>query len=172
MHIGRVFSFIPYKPALMIIKRLLLTGLATLFILVTTAQQQQNTYEKEWKQVDSLIQKGGLNQSALNVVNAVYPQAKKEGNDAQIIKAILYQVKLQGYNEKNIIQWESEMASLKGAAKALLQSIIAESYQHWFNYHSDDLYGRTQTDVTLKKEDLLTWSAEDFHKKISDLYLA
>src|SRR6266542_3440046 len=33
------------------------------------------------------------------------------------------------------------------------------------------LYNRTQT-INFKKEDIATWSTDDFHKKISELYLA
>jgi hypothetical protein len=70
----------------MIFKRILSVLCATLFVFVTNAQQKMKTYDREWKQIDSLIQKSGLTESALTAVNNIYSLAKKEGNDAQVIK--------------------------------------------------------------------------------------
>ena len=56
----------------MIIKRILSLICATMLILVANAQQKMKMYEKEWKQVDSFIQKGGLTESALTAVNNIY----------------------------------------------------------------------------------------------------
>jgi uncharacterized protein YfaS (alpha-2-macroglobulin family) len=159
----------------MIIRRSLLAGCAILLTLVTTAQQKLKMYEKEWKQVDSFIRKGGLTQSALKGVNTIYSQAKKEGNDVQIIKALLYQAQLQRYNykavKKHTLQMEAEIAASKQPAKALLQSITAQNYNTWFEQNRWLLYDRSRT-VNFKKDDLATWSPEDFHQKIGELYQA
>jgi uncharacterized protein YfaS (alpha-2-macroglobulin family) len=160
----------------MIIKRILSLVCATMLILVTNGQQKMKMYEKEWKQVDSFIQKGGLTESALTAVNKIYSLAKKEGNDAQVIKAILYRAELQQYKEedavkKNILQLETEIAASKEPVKAVLQSVAAQKYWNWFQGHRWQLYNRTQT-INFQKDDLATWSTEDFHKKIGELYLA
>src|ERR1051325_4950925 len=102
----------------MIIKRILSVVCATLFVLLTNAQPKMKTFEKEWKHIDSLIDKGGLTESALTAVNAIYSQAKKEGNDAQLIKALLYRAELQQLKEedavkKSILQLETEIAASK-----------------------------------------------------------
>jgi uncharacterized protein YfaS (alpha-2-macroglobulin family) len=133
------------------------------------------TYDKEWKQVDSFIKKAGLTESALTAVNNIYSLAKKEGNDAQVIKALLYRAELQQYKEeeavkKNILQLETEITASKEPVRAVLQSITAQKYWFWFQQHRWQLYNRTET-INFKKDDLATWSTEDFHKKISELYL-
>jgi uncharacterized protein YfaS (alpha-2-macroglobulin family) len=160
----------------MIFKRILSVVCATLFMLFTNAQQKMKNYDAEWKQIDSLIRKRGLTESALTEVNKIYSLAKKEGNDAQIIKALLYRTELQQIKEedatkKNIQQLEAETATAKGPVRAILQSLTASSYWAWFQQHRWQLYNRTQT-VNFKKDDIATWSTDDFHKKISELYLA
>jgi signal peptidase I len=47
---------------------------------------------------------------------------------------------------------------------------MADMYWNYFRQHRWQLYNRTAT-VNFKKEDIATWDAEDFHKKISELYL-
>ncbi len=159
----------------MIIGRSLLAGSAILLTLVTTAQQKLKIYEKEWKRVDSFILKGGLTQSALKTVKTIYSLAKKEGNEVQVIKALLYQADLQKNSKdalkKNILQLEAETAIAKEPAKALLQSITAYNYLLWLQENRYRLYNRTQI-VNFKKDDLSTWGAEELHKKIGELYLA
>ena len=53
----------------------------------------QNTYDKEWKEVESLVRKG-LPQSALKIVDSIYLQTKSGNNAPQFLKASLYQIKL------------------------------------------------------------------------------
>jgi uncharacterized protein YfaS (alpha-2-macroglobulin family) len=160
----------------MVFKRILSLLCATLFTLITNAQQKMKTYEKEWKQIDTLFQKNGLTESALAEVNKIYTEAKKEGNDAQVIKALLYQMGLQQMKEedalkKNIAHLETETTTAKEPVKAILQSLTATYYWTYFQQHRYQLYNRTQT-VNFKKDDIATWSTDDFHKKISDLFLA
>src|SRR5262245_53048483 len=121
----------------MIFKRILSVACAALLALVTNAQQKMKMYEKEWKQIDSLIQKVGLTESALTAVNNVYTLAKKEGNDAQLIKALLYRAELQQQKQedavkKNILQLETEIAGAKEPVRAVLQNITAQKYWQWF----------------------------------------
>ncbi|HEY8895021.1 MAG TPA: alpha-2-macroglobulin family protein, partial [Niastella sp.] len=155
----------------MTIRKLLLVGCAILLTLVTYAQQKLNLYEKEWQKVDSFILKGNLTQSALKVVNSIYSLAKKEGNDVQLIKALLYKAQLQESIADNIRQLEAETANVKEPARSLLQSITAHYYLAWFQQYRRVFYDRTQT-VNFKKDDPSTWTSEDFHKKIGELYLA
>ena len=62
--------------------------------------QLKNNYEQQWKKIDSLITKKGLTQSALDEVDKIYASAKKEKNDAQVIKSLLYRMGLQGWDAK------------------------------------------------------------------------
>jgi len=149
------------------------------FILFThhlSAQQKMTNYTALWKKIDSLSTKKGLTQSALEEVNKIYVLAKKEKQDAQVIKALLYQASLQQITEeeadnKTIAQWQQEINAAGGPSKSILQSILAEKYLYYFQQHRYQLYNRTKT-TNFKKEDIATWGADDFHEKISALYLA
>lgn len=160
----------------MIFKRLFSFTCATLFVLVSTAQQKMNMYTAEWKKIDSLIAKRGLTQSALEGVQKIYALAKIEGNDAQMIKALIYQVELQqatreDEGQQKITQYEQEAATAKEPARFILQSLAARAYWNWFQNNRWKLYDRTQT-ANFNKEDIATWTAEDLHAKISELYLS
>ncbi len=139
------------------------------------AQQKMTNYDIPWKKVDSLLSKKGLPQSALEEVNKIYALAKKEKQDAQVIKAVLYQASLQQSTEdadtKTFAQWQHEIDSASQPAKSIIQSILAEKYKYYFQQRRWQLYNRTQT-VNFIKTDIATWTADDFHKKMAELYLA
>jgi alpha-2-macroglobulin-like protein/alpha-2-macroglobulin family protein/MG2 domain-containing protein len=150
--------------------------LLCLVSLMLNAQSNNNSYEKNWKKVDSLITKKGLTQSALQEVNNIYALAKKEKNDAQLIKALLYKMNLQEATredavQKNIKNLEEEINNAQQPAKSILTSILAETYWNYFQQNRYNLYDRTNT-TNFKKEDIATWTIDDFHKKISALYLS
>jgi uncharacterized protein YfaS (alpha-2-macroglobulin family) len=160
----------------MTFKFFLSLAFAILLAQIIQAQPKMKTYEKEWKHVDSLANNNGLTESALAEVNKIYKAARAEGNDAQLIKALLYRMGLQQLKEeeptiKNIHQLEAEIATAKEPVRAILQSLAASEYLSWFQQHRWQLYNRTQT-ANFKKDDIATWSANDFHQRIADLFLA
>src|SRR5215212_4110377 len=53
------------------------------------AQNPVKNYEKEWKKVDDLVKKE-LPKSALTEIKKIYELAKKEKQDAQVVKALVY----------------------------------------------------------------------------------
>ncbi|HKC34567.1 MAG TPA: hypothetical protein VKB95_00840, partial [Chitinophagaceae bacterium] len=146
-------------------------------ILITNsyAQTPVKNYEKDWKKIDELISKKNLPKSALIAVKKIYTLAKKEKQDAQVIKAIVYMIGLQRETrEENetltIKDIEKEIAASNEPVVSILKSLEAEIYQNYFENNRWKLYDRTETNQ-FKKDDLATWSAGDFFKKISDLYL-
>ncbi len=73
------------------------TTFLVIFILGTTISAIAQLKEKntaQWKNIDALINKG-LTRSALDQVKTIYTTAKKNGNNTQLIKALLYQLHLQ-----------------------------------------------------------------------------
>ena len=83
------------------IKSLILT--ITLFIICDMSADSQlpvNNYEKEWKKVDELVKKE-LPKSALTEVKKIYALAKKEKQEAQIIKSLVYITNLQADTREN-----------------------------------------------------------------------
>ena len=140
------------------------------------AQKPVNDYASQWKKIDDLVNKG-LTKSAVGEVDKIYNAAKKDRNDPQIIKALLYRVTLnqnleEDANVKSIAAIEKEIASAKEPAKSILNSITAEMYWNFFQQQRWKIYNRTKTDSSVVKKDILTWGADDFHKKISNLYVA
>ena len=141
-----------------------------------TAQVRMSGYEGRWAVVDSLIHKKGLTQSALTEVNSIYDLARRDKNDVQVIRALLYRMSLQEMNQedatkKNILDLEKETGTVQQPARAILQSILAEAYWKYFQQNRWKMYDRTKT-VNFVKDDIATWDISDFHRKTGELYLA
>lgn len=144
-----------------------------LFSLPLLAQVKD--YAAEWKKVDDLLQRKGLPQSALTEVKKIYSRAKAEKQDAQVIKALLYMTMLQEQTREDnapasIRELEKELGSMNEPAASITKSLLASRYWQYFQRHRWQLYNRTNT-TSFNKEDIATWTAADFHNKISDLYL-
>ncbi|HEY1113646.1 MAG TPA: MG2 domain-containing protein, partial [Chitinophagaceae bacterium] len=150
---------------------LLLVGI----IVSTTITNAQTTkmYTAEWKKTDSLVAKG-LPQSALAEVKKIYQRAKKEGQEAQVIKALVYQAGLQQQTReesevKAIRETEAELKGQKEPVSSILQSYLATLYWQYFQRNRWKLYERTNT-AGYSKEDMATWTIDDFHARITELY--
>lgn len=155
---------------------------ATIFLLLSffnlsilNAQKTMSDYTSQWKKVDDFQQKG-LTKSALAEVENIYNAAKKSSNDPQIIKSLLFKITLQqniqeDASVKSIDSLEKEITFAKEPAKSILQSITAQLYWNYFQQNRYKLYQRTNT-VNFDKKDIATWTADDLHKKIAELYLA
>jgi uncharacterized protein YfaS (alpha-2-macroglobulin family) len=139
------------------------------------AQKIKNTYDAQWEKVES-FQKKGSTKSALREVENIYNDAKKNNNDVQIIKALLFKINLQQNIEedasvKSIDSLEGEIATAKEPAKSILQSIAAQLYWNYFQQNRYKLYQRTNT-VNFDKKDIATWTSDDLHQRITALYVA
>ncbi len=155
-------------------KLFLIITFFSLFIMKASSQNPVKNYEKEWKRIEDFVSKG-LPKSALTEVKKLYDLAKKEKQDAQVIKTLVYMTGLQTENreENEIIsigEVEKEIGTAKEPVNSILKSLLAGMYWNYFQQHRWQMYNRTKTD-NFKKEDIATWDAEDFHKKIIELYL-
>jgi uncharacterized protein YfaS (alpha-2-macroglobulin family) len=163
------------------IKTIIALILIILSCKVSLAQNQLplNNYEKEWKIADDFIQKS-LPKSALDVVITINNRARKEGNNPQLIKTILYKVKLQAFYEedfllKNIAEVEAEIKKASFPTKQILQSVLAELY---YRYYQNDRYNILNRSITenFKQKDIATWDAkklftviiENFNNSLKD----
>jgi Bacterial Alpha-2-macroglobulin MG10 domain/Alpha-2-macroglobulin family/MG2 domain len=156
-------------------KRIITAFICLLLSVCIMAQKKTNPYDSWWKKIDALVEKKGLTKSALAEVEKLAVLAKKEKQDAQLIKALLYKIALkQGLEEnsdiRSIAALEAEIKSSNQPVTSLLQSVLADKYYQYFQQHRWQLYDRSRT-VNFKKDDIATWDADDLHKKISDLYL-
>src|SRR5688500_15727815 len=105
----------------------------SVLILSASAQRQ---YSNEWKRIDSLIEKSGLLKTALKEVNNIYASAKKDRNDIQVIKALLYRMSINDQlseegRYENIRMLEKEITTAKEPARSILHSIAGGSYWHY-----------------------------------------
>jgi hypothetical protein len=160
------------------LKFLFLTATIFLFtniiFLTSNAQKKMDGYISQWEKVDQ-FKKKGLTKSALGEVENIYSNAKKSGNEPQIIKSLLFKITLQqniveDASVKSIDSMQQEIASAKEPVKSILQSITAQLYWNYFQQNRYQLYQRTNT-VNFEKKDIATWTADDLHKKIAELYI-
>jgi hypothetical protein len=151
-----------------------ITLLIFYFPMNTNGQNVIKNYVQQWKIVEEYTQKK-LPKSALEEVKKIYQLAKKDNQEAQVIKAAVYMIELQADNREEhetnaISQLEQEIAESKGPAKAILTNLLATNYYSYYSAVRWQLYSRTATS-NFKKEDIKTWTTEDFHEKIAELYL-
>ncbi len=138
------------------------------------AQVAVKNYDAQWKKVEAYIEKE-LPKSALAEVKNIYALAKREKQDAQLVKSVIYMMDLQQQTREDnelqsIAEVEKEISSSREPVSSLFRSMLAGLYWNYFQQHRWQLYDRSRT-INFVQTDIATWSAEDLHKKISELYL-
>ncbi len=147
---------------------------ATVLILVAStaiAQMKPNQFTNEWKKADSLLDQAGLPQSALKIVNEIYNAAKRQDNDAQLIKALLYKMTINDQlsdegKYDNIQMLEAEIKEAKEPARSILHSIAGGSYRHYLQLNRWQFYNRTRTPSN-NSDDIATWDIAKLHERIN-----
>ena len=135
---------------------------------------QKDPYQAEWKVIDSL-ENEGLPRSALEKVEALYARAKKDKENAQVVKTIIYRNKYQSQIEeygpsKTILRMEEEAKAAEFPVQPILYSLLGELYQNF----ADQNYWRfaDRTNVTgSQPDDLNTWSLDQILGAASRYYL-
>ncbi|HEV2480968.1 MAG TPA: MG2 domain-containing protein, partial [Puia sp.] len=151
-------------------------GLLLLLLCLTgfLVHAQENAYDRRWHIVDSLIDKKALTASALTEVNTIYSLARREKNQGQLIKALIYRIRLEQKRTDEglpaaIKQLNNQVDSSTGAVKAILENMLAGLYATYLLENSWKLSSRTQ--VMQKNEaDVSTWSISELNRKIAELY--
>jgi len=142
---------------------------------LTGGQRTPTDYTWRWMVVDSLMQRGGRPVSALAEVNRIYFMARQEGNSGQEIKALIYKVTLREETSDNdsaaIRAMEQLVAGAIQPSRSILQSVLARQYWSYLQQHRWQLYNRTAT-VVRSSTDFSTWTVDDFHRHIRELFLA
>src|ERR1700755_3442880 len=114
-------------------------GLIVLFLCISgvfSYAQTTAVYDQRWRVVDSLIDKKGLTVSALSEVNAIYGIARREKNEGQMIKALVYRIRLQLKKSDQglpaaIKELKAQVDSSSGTVKAILQNMLAGLYESY-----------------------------------------
>lgn len=119
-----------------------------------------STYEKEWKRVDSLSSKG-LYKSALDLSNQIVDRAKKENNNAQIVKGLIHRFKFSQMFKENsadfaIYDLQDELKTAKFPLAPVLHSMLADLYWSYYQSNRYQFYNRSQT-AGFKNDSINTW---------------
>ncbi|MGP8216435.1 MAG: alpha-2-macroglobulin family protein [Bacteroidia bacterium] len=128
-----------------------------------------STYTKEWKKVDSLI-KDGLSKSAIEQVEMIYNKAKSDNNAPQIVKAIMYRLRLvQQYQEddiyNSIYKMNNEIKTSSYPLTPMLHTMLADIYQQYYQRYRWKFSQRTEV-VNVKLDDISTWDLKTLFDQI------
>lgn len=147
------------------------TILLFMILLFSNLSQAQNeNYERSWKEVEA-FEKEGLPKSALKAVEAIALQAKKDDNQSQVIKTMLFKSKYALVLEEDaqlsvINNFKSEIAKSEFPTKNILESILANLYWQYFQQNRYKFYNRTKTSEKVDAEDFRTWDLETLFAEV------
>jgi hypothetical protein len=117
-------------------------------------------YKKLWKQVEELDRKG-LAESALKVVEQVYAAVKKNKDASDFIKALIHKMRFLREIELetmvNILN--DELKGSEFPITPVLHSMLAEQYWNYYRVNRSRILKQTTTTVDFKQEDIRTWNA-------------
>lgn len=141
-----------------------------------TAQSTGEPYEREWKVVDSLLQRG-YPESAEKAIQTIYDRASKRNETMQMMKAELY--KLSADFQRNeaafqnaITRIEKKVSTVSFPEKAIWQSIAAQLYWNYYQQNRWKILDRTKVSNSVRLDDFEQWDASRFFEKATTLYLA
>ena len=149
----------------------------SLFINVSIMYAQG--YEKEWKTIDSLTNKG-LPESALKETEALMAKIRADKNNknqtALFVKVLIFFNKFQAQLEEDglvnaIVRFQVEMEKASGPTKAVMQSMLAEMYTQYLYNNSYKFSDRTAV-TDQKSDDITTWDIPKLTDKVFELYSA
>lgn len=151
-------------------------GLVLLLLCIAgfLVSAQTDDYDHRWRVVDSLTDQKGLPVSALQEVNTIYSLARREKNEGQLIKALIYRIRLEQQKSEAglpaaIKEMERQVDSSSGAVKAILENMLAGLYARYLQDNSWKISSRTEI-AQKTNGDLTTWSTAELIQKIDGLY--
>jgi uncharacterized protein YfaS (alpha-2-macroglobulin family) len=142
---------------------------------VEVIYNNNDSYQKLWKKVDSCESKG-LTATALKVIDGIYVKAKKDNNAPQFVKAVIHRMKFERYKEefsleKSIYNLQNEVNETKYPIKPVLHSLLADAYWQYYQNNRWRFYDRTTT-VNFKKDDVQTWDLKTIINAVVSNYNA
>ncbi len=141
-----------------------------IFLFAHTAQAQSKDYNDLWKKVEKL-ENDGLPKSALEIVNQIAAQAKKDKNAPQQIKTLLYQSKYAMTLEeeaqlKVMADFKNAVANSEAPTKNVLENMLATIYWQYFQQNRWKFYNRTNTANKVDETDFQTWDLQTLFDEI------
>jgi hypothetical protein len=133
-------------------------------------------YDGRWRVVDSLLNFAGLPESALAEVRKIELLAKQEHNSGEELKGMIFSVWIlqqqSGYADTTGIRWiEERVVEAAQPERSILESLLARLYWGYLQRNRYRLYTQTTTAQRINN-DLTTWAVNDFHQRITELFLA
>ena len=155
-------------------KTLILTMSILLGIGVINRSEADYDYEAAWIEVEALIS-DGLPKSAISKVEEIQAVAKKEQNNPQFVKTVVYIARLtintdEKGIETSIAKLENIVQSTTTPVKEISASYLAELYQRYFDNNRYTISQRTDI-AAERSKDFRTWTSQDFMEVISYYYL-
>jgi len=144
-------------------------------ILFFTISAYTQSYQDQWDKVREFEQKR-VPKSALSVVENIYNQAKKRGDENQLIKALLhretYHIEInEDAYAKSIKNIEAELISTKKTkTKLILKSVLAQMYSNYLNKNMYKIRKRANIQDNTSS-DIKTWSIEKIKDRAFQLYI-
>ncbi|MFO7790460.1 MAG: MG2 domain-containing protein [Bacteroidales bacterium] len=131
--------------------------------------QERTNWKQAWEKVSAAEQKG-LPQSALKIVDNIYQDALQEEADEQIVKAVIYRIKLKNYYQENQIieaieSLDVDNENYSPELKAFTHMLAAKLYAMYYTQNRYNIDQRTNTGE-YQEDDIATWTKTDFTKAI------
>jgi uncharacterized protein YfaS (alpha-2-macroglobulin family) len=155
--------------------RLLTVLLALVLTTFYAPVMAQYNYQHEWKKVTDLETKG-LPRAALEAAEAIYKQARKDKQEVQQLKALIFRMKYtENFSENaragTLVEIDKEIRASTGTLRAILQSMKAELLWYYLQENRHRLYNRTTLDNDTATN-IDTWGLDRFHREITEAYSA
>jgi hypothetical protein len=141
---------------------------------VKASPADEKVYNRQWKQADSL-EKSGLPKSALEVVNAIYGQAKQQHNDPQQAKAVIWKLKLEEQFREDFFGFavkmlKEEINSSTEPLRAIFHSLLGEVYVNYYNQNAYRFAGRSAISG-VRSDSIQTWDPGTITTEANHEYL-
>ncbi|WP_169719445.1 alpha-2-macroglobulin family protein [Olivibacter sitiensis] len=138
--------------------------------------QDRLEYDTAWHHIEKM-EFEGLLKSVVPLVDSIYLQAKKEKEDQQLIRALLYRSKIAVITEddKDVLlhvvnDFGQEIAKARPVAKAILRSLLATLLDEYYQNNRYSIDQRTNVRDSLSS-DFRTWPKASFTDTIATLYI-
>ncbi len=156
--------------------------LFTISILQVSAQKKETmnyqtyTFDKEWKEIESLEEKG-LPKSVQVVLDKILVLAREGGNDVQLLKIFLKQIQIRSQVEEGSIDtayrlFREEIGKASNTNASILQSLLAKTLHSYLQNNIWQIQNRTPLKEQNPQQDIQTWDITRFSKEIQEAYLS
>ncbi|MEJ2593883.1 MAG: alpha-2-macroglobulin family protein [bacterium] len=148
---------------------------ALVFIMLGSIAFPPQDYDKLWEKVYQL-EADGLPRSALDVVDNIYREARAEGNQPQLLKALIYRISLKSRFEEDhladaIGYFESELSQATPPSRQIIHSLLGEMYMFYYQQNRWKINNRGVV-TGYDEENIQTWDAVKLTNTARSHYLS